>query len=134
MMRVPEKYRLTGGMFPSSKADGNNGYFQIPFVDGQILRTPRLFMARERRERAKIMVIVASDGEGWEHVSCSFGDRTPTWEEMCQVKDLFWGKEDCVLQFHPPKSEYVNMHNYTLHLWRPAGKNPETPPSILVGF
>lgn len=59
------------------------------------------------------------------------------WEgtsEMCKVKDLFWGEEDCVVQFHPPKSVYVNNHEFVLHLWRKIGSQFETPPGILVGI
>ena len=76
----------------------------------------------------------ASDGGGWEHVSVSLSvKRCPDWEEMCMIKNLFWDPEDCVVQFHPPASEYINNHPYVLHLWRPIGKQIETPPSILVG-
>lgn len=53
---------------------------------------------------------------------------------MCKVKDLFWGEEDCVVQFHPPKSVYVNNHEFVLHLWRKIGSQFETPPGILVGI
>jgi hypothetical protein len=76
----------------------------------------------------------ASDGYKWEHVSVSTHDRIPTWEEMCFIKDLFWDAEDTVIQFHPPKSEYVNQHPYTLHLWRPIGAEIPRPDSILVGI
>ena len=82
--------------------------------------------------------VIASDGEGWEHVSIHVidrgKDRLPTWTEMCRVKDLFWSPEDCVMQLHPAKSAYVNNHHYTLHLWRPVGKEIPTPPPILVGI
>lgn len=77
--------------------------------------------------------IIASDGEAWEHVSVSTSSRCPTWDEMCFVKGLFWSEEDCVVQFHPPKSEYVNVHPYCLHLWRKVGSEFETPPSLMVG-
>jgi hypothetical protein len=123
MMHVPEKNRMRTGIFGSSEADGNNGYFTF-LTDSK--RT--LFGLKHR-----IMVVIASDGMGWEHVSASFDDRCPTWEEMCRVKDLFWDPEDCVIQYHPPKSEYVNRHPYTLHLWRKAGKNLATPPKELIG-
>ena len=53
---------------------------------------------------------------------------------MCQVKDLFWEEEEVVVQFHPKKSEYVNMHEGCLHLWRSTEKEFPTPPSILVGY
>ena len=55
----------------------------------------------------------------WEHVSVSHRGRCPSWEEMRDVKDLFWAEDECVVQFHPPKSEYVNIHPYVLHLWKP---------------
>ena len=79
-------------------------------------------------------MVIASDGAGWEHVSVSLKNRTPNWAEMCFIKDLFWNEEDCVVQFHPPKSEYVDNHPNCLHLWKPIGKQIKTPPSILVGF
>lgn len=74
-------------------------------------------------------------GEPWEHVSVSVrGEkRCPTWDEMCAVKRLFWDDEECVVQFHPPLSEYVNHHPYTLHLWKPVGVNLPTPPAECVG-
>ena len=59
---------------------------------------------------------------------------TPTWDEMCFVKDIFWDEEDLVVQYHPPKSEYVNNHEHVLHLWRPIGLQIPLPPSILTGI
>jgi hypothetical protein len=73
------------------------------------------------------------DCEGWEHVSVSAKDRTPTWEEMAWVKDLFWDKHECAMQLHPPESEYVNFHEYTLHIWRPLKMTIPVPPAIFVG-
>jgi len=75
---------------------------------------------------------------GWQHVSVTveFDKRTPRWEVMCFVRDLFWDDGDWVIQFHPPKKEYVNFHPCCLHLWGYIGdgefKQP-TPDSILVG-
>ena len=82
--------------------------------------------------KSKPATVVFSSGGGWEHVSVSYTNRTPTWEEMCKVKDMFWNDDECVVQFHPPKSEYVNLHPYCLHLWRKVGKNFETPPKFYV--
>ena len=53
---------------------------------------------------------------------------------MCFVKNLFWGEDETVVQFHPPKSEYVNNHPYCLHLWRNTRTGYKLPPSILVGI
>lgn len=115
--KFPEKYRVKTGPFGSSAAAGNNG---AAFIYTRPLQAP--------------LKVICSDGEGWEHVSVSLPNRCPTWEEMCKVKDLFWSAEDCVIQFHPPRSEYVNNHPYCLHLWRPVGQQLITPPSILVGI
>lgn len=74
-------------------------------------------------------------GEPWEHASVSIPGtkRTPTWEEMCWVKNLFWEEEETVIQIHPPKSEYVNEHAYVLHLFRPLVTKIPLPPSRTVG-
>lgn len=102
--------------------DGNNGLFQI-----------------ESPEPGWRLALIASDGDGWEHVSVhayrvvNGQQRTPTWKEMCYVKDLCWDDEDEVVQYHPRKSEYVNCHPHVLHLWRPVGQEIISPPSILVG-
>ena len=82
--------------------------------------------------KSKPATVVFSNGGGWEHVSVSYPNRTPTWDEMCRVKDIFFDEEECVVQYHPPRSEYVNFHPYCLHLWRKCGENFETPPRELV--
>lgn len=113
---VPEKFRIITGHAATTQHDGNNGAFMI------------------RLRHSQTAFVIASDGAGWEHVSVSRTDRCLTWEEMCQVKAMFWAEDDCVLQFHPPQSEYVNNHPYCLHLWRPIGVAVPMPDSILVGF
>jgi hypothetical protein len=77
--------------------------------------------------------IIFSWGGGWEHVSVSFRSRIPSWEEMCEIKDLFFHKNETVLQFHPEEAEYVNEHSNCLHLWRKRGQNAELPPWWMVG-
>ena len=114
--RVPEKHRVTQGIGASDPRYGNNGAFLFPAAPG----------------RARLMVS-ASDGDGWEHVSVSNPVRCPTWEEMCWIKGQFWGPEDRVIQYHPPASEYVNDHPFCLHLWRPIGVELPAPPSWMVG-
>lgn len=112
---VPNQCRITDGRMASDATYGNNGAFKLKLKHNQIL------------------FAIAGDGLGWEHVSVSRTDRCPTWDEMCQVKDLFWDKDDCVIQYHPPESEYVNNHPNCLHLWRPTGFALPMPPSIMVG-
>lgn len=111
---VPEKFQVTFVCAPNG--DAHNGYFSCKLKCGQ-----QVF-------------VIASNGAGWEHVSVSRKDRPPTWDEMCQVKALFWDAEDCVVQYHPPKTEYVNNHPHCLHLWSLIDGVMPMPPSILVGL
>lgn len=75
---------------------------------------------------------IASNGGGWEHVSVSSKKRTPRWNEMEKIKNIFWGPEDIVIQFHPPQSMYINVHPRCLHLWRNKNQEIELPPIIMV--
>jgi len=68
---------------------------------------------------------------GWEHVSVSLENRIPSWEEMCLAKDLFWFEDETVIQFHPPKAEYINHHPNVLHLWK-APYQCKLPPRSFV--
>lgn len=112
---VPEKYRVRNTAWGTDPEAGNNGLFMCTLAHKQQVR------------------VIASDGMGWEHVSVSRKDRMPTWEEMCQVKELFWDDEDAVMQLHPPKSTWVNNHQFCLHLWRPIDAAVPLPPSLMVG-
>lgn len=70
----------------------------------------------------------------WEHVSvsCPRVRRCPTWDEMSWVKSLFFDDEECVVQFHPRKSQYVNQHPYCLHLWKSVAVAFPEPPRVAV--
>ncbi len=113
------KHRVRSGPFASDDSYGFTGFFCIWIND----------------QRVKV---IASDEGGWQHVSVSLQDhpkKVPKWEIMCMVKDLFWEDEDCVVQFHPKKSEYVNNHAGCLHLFRCTdGREFPTPPTIFVGI
>ena len=79
--------------------------------------------------------VVWSNGGGWEHVSMAPYDcrHTPTWSEMCSLKEMFFRDDEVAVQYHPAKSEYVNNMPNCLHLWRPLKEIMPTPPSIMVG-
>lgn len=116
--------RIRDGLFASLDSWGATGAYRIPQKHGPDL------------------MILVTDGTdptcpealGWEHVSVSTAIRCPTWEEMCLVKDLFWREDEVVYQLHPARSEYVNDHPYTLHLWRRVDQEPPLPPKTLVGY
>lgn len=128
-----EPYRVTSGDFRTSEADGYNGVFLIPLKGTEPFNV--------------MLFVIASDGteavcEGWEHVSVRAiytntkgeeKERVPIWAEMCLVKRLFWHESETVVQFHPAESEYVNINENVLHLWRhKSGKIEGLPPKILI--
>lgn len=115
-----EKHRLKSEPF-ASESGSNFGAFLFP-VNGVGLK----------------VICSEGDPEHWiacglplpafDHVSVSTKNRCPTWEEMHYVKMLFWDNEETVIQYHPPKSKYVNAHPYCLHLWKPVGFELPIPP------
>ena len=101
-----------------------------------------LFLFRYRGKEFMIMAVAAlQEGDmitedGWDHVSVStqgnHAKHPPTWEDMCYFKDLFFESDECVIQYHPPKSAYVNTMDRCLHLWRPANGFVPMPPQECV--
>jgi len=90
----------------------------------------------DKKSRTKLNFIM-SWGAGWEHCSVSistFYKRCPSWEQMCEVKNAFWNEDECCIEYHPAKKDYVNNHNYCLHIWKPINQEIPTPPSIMVGL
>jgi hypothetical protein len=116
---MPNTHRVRTGRMASQDEIGANGLFMIPFVT-------------DYGNRVTILAVISSDQEGWDHVSVSCQHRTPTWEEMNFIKDLFFTEEECVLQYHPPKEDYINVHNNVLHLWRQQGVTIVLPPKEMV--
>lgn len=79
-----------------------------------------------------LRIMVAPLDVNWEHASISREHRLPRWDEMCFVKDLLWDEEETVIQFHPKKTEYKNLHPYCLHLWRRKDLIYDLPPEWMV--
>lgn len=79
---------------------------------------------------------IVSNGGGWDHVSVSPCNKKrttcPTWEEMCAIKNMFFLPEECVIEYHPPRSDYVNDCETCLHLWRPSDGKIPMPPTEFV--
>lgn len=110
----------------------------------ELMNTPNLLVCRTAQDggRGEIYFhkwtgsVIWSYGGGWEHVSVSPFKKhiTPSWDDMCKIKDMFFEEEETVVQYHPSKSEYVNNMPNCLHLWRPLVDVMPTPPSIMVGI
>ena len=94
-----------------------------------------------------VLRVIATDGEvdedhqgstDWEHVSVSALDTTfnkeltPRWDMMAFIKSQFWNEDEVVVEFHPAKKDYVNIHEHVLHLWRWKKGEFPTPPTICV--
>lgn len=117
-LEILEQYRITKPPL-ASKPGSTFGAFLIPSPTDN---------------NRKLMVVCAHMGvDEWEHVSVSLEGRCPNWSEMCHVKNLFWGEDETVVQFHPKKSEYVNNMPTCLHLWKHRDGH-QLPSSILVGL
>ena len=107
---IVEKGRMTHGQLASSTDDTWGMFF---------LTHPRSGI------RLKVMI---GDGKGWDHVSVSSKKSTPKWNDMCWVNSLFFESDECVIQYHPPETNYVNFHPHCLHLWKPQGTPIPMPP------
>ena len=108
-----EKFRIDHQMYVKAPEGSIEGVFMIPFGN-------------------KRLGVICGCGEGWDHVSVSLKHRCPTWDEMNWIKCLFFESEETVIQFHPPKSQYVNVGKTVLHMWRPWGKEIELPPKWML--
>ena len=78
------------------------------------------------------LVIVASSGGGWDHVSVSRKNRVPNWAEMEHIARLFFRDDETAVQFHVPPSDHINVHDHCLHWWRSQDAPFPRPPGIFV--
>jgi hypothetical protein len=68
----------------------------------------------------------------WEHLSASCQNRCPDWVEICWLKSLFFEDDECCVQYHPARADYINNHNFVLHVWRLVGQPFPMPPKECV--
>lgn len=117
-LRLLDAYRDSGRRVIAhygSAGDDTCGVFDVPSpLDAQSMR------------------VVASSGEGWDHVSVSRRNRCPNWQEMEHIKRLFFRDSETAMQLHVPPSEHLSLHPYCLHLWRPLNCDIPKPPAIMV--
>jgi len=113
-LKLLDQYRKPHPLIGHEGNEGN-GYFEINGL-GCLLR------------------VIASDGEGWDHVSISTRRRTPNWPEMKKIKEMFFLDEEPAYQIFPPKKDYINCHPHTLHWWRPQNQEILVPPGHLIGL
>lgn len=105
--KVIEMYGTVGDAF--------SGVFSIPYLGV-----------------AHQMGVIASAGEGWDHVSVSLQSRCPVWAEMVFIKNTFFKEDEWAVEYHPPPSKNISVHPYCLHLWRPMLDILPFPPTYMI--
>ena len=118
-----DRYRITSDFFEGDLGHEYMGAFRIPYKFHPGKSKMTIVSTGPKKNHPP-----SNDIFNWEHVSVSYPNRCPTWEEMCFVKDIFWGEDETVVQFHPPKKNYVNVAKYCLHLWKPTHIEIPLPP------
>lgn len=126
-MRDINEIKQTSGIV--IKREGEDGFggtvFPIEYKNGKVKVINRI---------DKALHFIFSWGCGFEHLSVSTPVKTPTWEQMQKMKEIFWRDDEVCMQLHPKKEDYVDNMPYCLHIWKPIEKEIPTPPSIMVGF
>lgn len=92
-------------------------------------RKQRPFMGMKCWQRevsdGHLSVLLAHEPDGW-HMSIShrvvtptgtMPGRYPTWDEIKDARYRFCPDDITMAQLLPPKSEFVNLHETTFHLW-----------------
>lgn len=64
-------------------------------------------------------VIVSQDNGLW-HLSISRKDRLPSYDELKYARYAYLPDVPYLVQIFPPKEDFVNVHQFCLHLWEPA--------------
>lgn len=78
------------------------------------IQSPLPYVKAFKFGRCNVMVGVEPN-IGW-HMSISHHRQNPTWEEIRDARYHFIPDEVTMVMVLPPKSEYVNVHEYCFHL------------------
>lgn len=63
------------------------------------------------------ITIIHSINNGKNHISLSYKNKLPSYEEMKAARYQICPHVKYMAQIFPPKEEFVNIHNYCLQLW-----------------
>lgn len=92
-------------------------------------------MKRYRRKGDGMVVILSASRwpndaipeRVWLHVSMSFRNKLPTYQDMCEVKRLFIGPHLRAIQIFAEGSQHVNICETALHLGAEVNNNLQLP-------
>jgi hypothetical protein len=112
------QYRIDNDLIRAhygNAGDGTCGVFEIPsHIDKRTL------------------CVIASCGDGWEHISVSRTNRVPNWYEMEQIKRLFFKEDETAMQLHVPSKDHISVHPHCLHLWKPIDADIPMPDPKMI--
>lgn len=99
------------------------GWQEVPFP----FDSPFSGCRRYVRKGDKLKVLFSADRHEdervWIHVSMSFKNRVPSYQDMCDVKRLFIGPGRKAIQVFAAESDHVNIHPNCLHIWACDGSD-----------
>ena len=85
--------------------------------EGSFMGIARVY--RNKGQGLLVLVSVATKNDGHKvlHVSLSRRSRIPSWEDVKRVKNAFIGEDKEAYHVIPSMDDYINMHQFCLHLW-----------------
>jgi hypothetical protein len=90
-------------------------------LDGQM-------WVNERAHRSLIWSVAKeADDRLWLHISIASPDKLPAWAELVAAKEWIAGTERYGYQVVPPRSRYVNQHEFAVHVFVPVEGEPPLP-------
>ena len=102
--------------------------WQLVVKESQPVDGAAFYRGRNKRDPAWRTVMftgeIKNDGSKWLHVSIARNGELPTWQELVDVKEKFLGPECLALQVFPPRSRWISIHDYCLHLWHRLDGDP----------
>jgi hypothetical protein len=90
---------------------------EMPLGEAAPLLTP----GSKAYRMGRCQIIVSQKDDGW-HLSISRTDRLPSWEELRDARYELVPDGVTMAMLLPPRSQYVNVHDYCLHLYEVPGE------------
>lgn len=97
----------------------------VRLSNGALLRyqgpAPVAFNAHRFDGKEGLRVLVSDDPTQHgtlRHVSISYPHKNPLWSEIRAIRDAFFPEEVDAAMMLPRRTDYVNFHEHTFHLWQ----------------
>ncbi len=115
MIRLPDTYKFAVESMP-----GRTVELGIPptWEEADLSREELRFFFLPCGARVGINYF-GHDGHIWIHTSISRRDSLPSYDDLCQLKTVVFGKNGICAQVFEAEEYHVNIHPNCLHLWGP---------------